>query len=354
MDVAAGGRPRQVAATQTADAETITPPEDVSLALASQAVKPAADAEPAKRSKKGKRKAALTPAELEVVRIIPLSKRSAALAEESKIIQLSKRNAAPQVQLSEDFLSATFHKGYRMVRATHGAAIGTYYYEATITQLGDTGHCRLGWSSAKGELQGPVGYDEHSFAYRDLEGSKVHKALRQQYGEPFREGDVIGCFLHLPETVPQVNDPKSEVVVYKGALYAVDEAAPEPQPVPGSIVAFSRNGAAQGVAFRDIVAGKYFPAVSMFTLPHQKAGATVMLNFGPGFKHDILKVEGCPDAVPAWDMAIVKAAAKEPLSVEHAQLTDGEGDTRMAASEAAQASDASIRATAAAATQSLG
>lgn len=42
---------------------------------------------------------------------------------------------------------------------------------------------------------------------------------------------------------------------------------------------------------------------------------------GPGFKHDILKVEGCPDAVPAWDMAIVKAAAKEPLSVEHAQLT---------------------------------
>lgn len=42
------------------------------------------------------------------------------------------------------------------VRATHGAAIGTYYYEATITQLGDTGHCRLGWSSAKGELQGPV------------------------------------------------------------------------------------------------------------------------------------------------------------------------------------------------------
>lgn len=128
--------------------------------------------------------------------------------------------------------------------------------------------------------------------------------------------------------------------MYKGALYAVDEAAPEPQPVPGSIVAFSRNGAAQGVAFRccfgaaiavavlwaathaavhpqpaaaiaaallhgplgkasawcnlhacaelvpgcrDIVAGKYFPAVSMFTLPHQKAGATVMLNFGePG------------------------------------------------------------------------
>lgn len=153
MDVAAGGRPRQVAATQTADAETITPPgwvpshrhvrrgwhcqstgnspvhsfirlpasrlcdraEDVSLALASQAVKPAADAEPAKRSKKGKRKAALTPAELEVVRIIPLSKRSAALAEESKTIQLSKRNAAPQVQVSEDFLSATFHKGYRMV-----------------------------------------------------------------------------------------------------------------------------------------------------------------------------------------------------------------------------------------------
>jgi hypothetical protein len=26
----------------------------------------------------------------------------------------------------------------------------------------------------------------------------VHKGLREVYGEPYREGDVIGCLLHLP------------------------------------------------------------------------------------------------------------------------------------------------------------
>ncbi len=28
-----------------------------------------------------------------------------------------------------------------------------------MTHLGKTGHCRLGWSTRKGELQAPVGYD---------------------------------------------------------------------------------------------------------------------------------------------------------------------------------------------------
>jgi len=44
-----------------------------------------------------------------------------------------------------------------------------------------------------------VGYDEFSFGYRDLEGSKVHKALREDYGKAYKEGDVIGCFIHMPE-----------------------------------------------------------------------------------------------------------------------------------------------------------
>lgn len=43
-----------------------------------------------------------------------------------------------------------------------------------------------------------MGYDQHSYGYRDLEGSKVHQALPEAYGAPFREGDVVGCLLHLP------------------------------------------------------------------------------------------------------------------------------------------------------------
>ena len=36
-------------------------------------------------------------------------------------------------------------------------------------------------------MQAPVGNDDFSFGYRDLEGSKVHKGLREAYGAPYRE-----------------------------------------------------------------------------------------------------------------------------------------------------------------------
>lgn len=29
-------------------------------------------------------------------------------------------------------------------------------------------------------------------------GRQVHRGLREEYGEPYGEGDVIGCLLHLP------------------------------------------------------------------------------------------------------------------------------------------------------------
>lgn len=116
----------------------------------------------------------------------------------------------------------------------------------------------MGWATRQAELNAPVGADEHGFSYRSIEGSKVgckagcapapgagqrclihhpggrqpgsnqhssacvcfpgavfnerracpgallssrqvHKAWRDCYGEPYGEGDVIGCLLHLPE-----------------------------------------------------------------------------------------------------------------------------------------------------------
>lgn len=38
-------------------------------------------------------------------------------------------------------------------RATRGVHKGTWYFEIKVTHLGTTGHCRLGWSTKKGELQ---------------------------------------------------------------------------------------------------------------------------------------------------------------------------------------------------------
>jgi len=58
-----------------------------------------------------------------------------------------------------------------MIRATNGVHKGSYIWEAEIMKpLDENCHVRLGWSSSKGELQAPVGYDQYSYAYRDISG----------------------------------------------------------------------------------------------------------------------------------------------------------------------------------------
>jgi len=103
------------------------------------------------------------------------------------------------------------------VRATHGVHSGAYYYETeilfpthgTVSATADAGsgvcvssvancNVRLGWSTRQGELQGPVGNDTHSYGYRDISGSTLHKGVRTDgYGDSYGPGDIIGCFLNL-------------------------------------------------------------------------------------------------------------------------------------------------------------
>jgi hypothetical protein len=45
--------------------------------------------------------------------------------------------------------------------------------------------CRLGWSTEKGDLQAPVGYDGFSFAYRDKEGTIFHQSRGRTHLEPY-------------------------------------------------------------------------------------------------------------------------------------------------------------------------
>ncbi len=75
---------------------------------------------------------------------------------------------AEKVELSLDKLTASSEKGYRMVRATRGITDGAWYFEILVKDLGKTGHTRLGWSTWKGDLQAPVGFDLNSYAYRSL------------------------------------------------------------------------------------------------------------------------------------------------------------------------------------------
>jgi len=148
-------------------------------------------------------------------------------------ICLSKVYKAEKVELSEDRLSAGSCKGYRMVRATRGVMEGAWYFEIKAVNLGETGHTRLGWSTEKGDLQAPVGYDSNSFGYRDIDGSKIHKALREKYGEEgYKEGDVIGFYINLPNGNSYA--PKlPQLVWYKGQKYV---CAPDPKEDPPKIV----------------------------------------------------------------------------------------------------------------------
>lgn len=197
-------------------------------------------------------------------------------------IVLSKVNKAEKVELSADRLIAGSTKGYRMVRATRGVTDGIWYFEILVEKLGPTGHTRLGWCTQKGDVQAPVGFDSNSYAYRDLDGSKVHMALREPYGEKYEEGDVIGFYINLPNGAELAPKPPP-LVSYKGRPYMAEVKEEPPKIVPGSEISFYRNGVCQGVAFKDINAGRYYPAASMYTFPNEP-NCTVRFNFGPEFK----------------------------------------------------------------------
>ncbi|GMH00026.1 hypothetical protein Nepgr_001865 [Nepenthes gracilis] len=200
-------------------------------------------------------------------------------------ICLSKIYKAEKVELSEDRMSAGSCKGYRMVRTTRGVTEGAWYFEIKLMYLGETGHTRLGWTTEKGDLQAPVGYDANSFGYRDIDGSKIHKALREKYGkEGYKEGDVIGFYINLPGGNSYLPKPP-QLVWYKGQRYlcAPDAKEDPPKVVPGSEISFYKNGNFQGVAFGDIYGGRYYPAASMYTLPNQP-NCLVKFNFGPDFE----------------------------------------------------------------------
>lgn len=197
-------------------------------------------------------------------------------------VVLSKFHKAERIDLSDDRLSAGSTKGYRMVRATRGVTDGAWYFEILVEKLGQTGHTRLGWSTQKGEIQAPVGFDNNSYAYRDVDGSKVHMAIREPYGQPYVEGDVIGFYINLPHGAELAPKP-APLVSYRGQPYIVEEKEDPRKVVPGSEIAFFRNGVIQGTAFKDISAGRYFPAASMYTLPNEP-NCTVKFHFGPDFR----------------------------------------------------------------------
>lgn len=200
-------------------------------------------------------------------------------------VLLSRVYRSEKIELSEDRLTASGTKGYRMVRATRGVASGAWYFEVKVLRIPPMGGTRLGWATNKADIQTPVGADGYGFSYRNVDGSKVTKAWRDDFAnEAYGEGDVLGFYISLPQG-EQYEPKQPELVKYKGMPFHAQPAKDEKKmadPVPGSEIVFFKNGVCQGTAFEDIPGGRYYPAASMYTMPGEPS-SEVRFNFGPDF-----------------------------------------------------------------------
>jgi SPRY domain len=268
----------------------------------------------------------LQEAQQSIIPAVELVKQAAkkAVTDQPVWVHWSKLDMAPQFKVDSSRLSLTGAlRGYRMARASHGVATGSYYFECILhappsateilnslppnarlgpglrkqlqeaveweekqagshvpnsTEEGNPtkkrkvedapppppqvgGHVRIGWSMRTGDLQAPVGYDKWSYGIRNIGGSILHCSQRQDTwgGEGFGANDVIGCAICFDEND---DENKNHVRFFKNG------------DCMGQFV-ISKGKREGGEAFSHIERGTYYPAVSCYM------GGAVRANFGP-------------------------------------------------------------------------
>ncbi|ESS31912.1 hypothetical protein TGDOM2_262850 [Toxoplasma gondii GAB2-2007-GAL-DOM2] len=120
------------------------------------------------------------------------------------------------------------------------------------------------------------------------EDAKEKEALLlwEEAQDRLKEGDVVGCYIHLPGDEPPaiLDDPRGLAQLWtflqQGLLCDVtnDASLPRAIPYPNSFVSFSVNGLLFPRCFRDLCTAEFHPAVSLFN------GASASLNLGPEFQ----------------------------------------------------------------------
>jgi Set1/Ash2 histone methyltransferase complex subunit ASH2 len=123
-------------------------------------------------------------------------------------IAFALHDRAPQLKLSDDRMCVTGDKGYSMIRATHGASHGSWYFEVTIKEKPNASAAfRIGWAQPLSNLQAPCGYDKFSYSWRSRKGTVFHDSIGKSYSKLFSEnsvdpgyglGDTLGFYIHLP------------------------------------------------------------------------------------------------------------------------------------------------------------
>ncbi len=152
------------------------------------------------------------------------------------------------------------------------------------------GHLRMGWSMRTGELQAPVGYDQWSYGYRSISGSRIHNSQREDKwgGESFGPGDIIGFAICLVEdNTSNVNTSNANNTNPSSNFGGKTKNSAQQT----NHIRFFKNGEAQGhfivsrgirtggAAFDNIQKSTYYPAISPYM------GGAARVNFGPHFIH---------------------------------------------------------------------
>jgi len=203
-------------------------------------------------------------------------------------VLLALHDRAPQVIVSEDRLSTVGHKFYCTIRANHYVNRGTWYFEAKIVDLPEGAATRIGWAQRNANLQAPLGFDKFGYSCRSRKGTKFHESIGKHYSDGYKEGDYIGCLIHLPEIEKYDYLPKpykdKPLIKFKSHLYfeekdRLQENLKSLKELPGSKITYFKNGESLGEAFTDIYLGDYFPSVATYKC------AEVKFNFGPQFSY---------------------------------------------------------------------
>jgi COMPASS component BRE2 len=121
-------------------------------------------------------------------------------------VRFSWEDRSPHIRVSQDGLTVEGHGGFRSARCNVPVREGKWYVEFNIerSENGDGHsnlgkHVRLGWARREASLNGPVGLDGYSYGIRDVNGQVVTLSRLRPYGQPLKQGDVIGLYISLPQ-----------------------------------------------------------------------------------------------------------------------------------------------------------
>eukprot|EP00930_Biecheleria_cincta_P098189 TRINITY_DN89871_c0_g1_i1.p1 TRINITY_DN89871_c0_g1~~TRINITY_DN89871_c0_g1_i1.p1 ORF type:complete len:864 (-),score=201.99 TRINITY_DN89871_c0_g1_i1:154-2745(-) len=100
-------------------------------------------------------------------------------------------------------------KRWNGIRATIEVMSGAYMFEVEVVE----GLLRVGWSAGFAKLE--LGIDEKSYGFGST-GKKSWNRKFEDYGEPFEEGDIIGCLLdRTKQTISFMKNGRDLGVAYK-------------------------------------------------------------------------------------------------------------------------------------------